>query len=669
MEAAANHSVGSQVNLRRPRSLVLLGFSLLCLVATFVLGDRDVGNLAVSAWLATTAVLGAIVVVRADSFLGWLMLWGTSLGSLGMMAHAGASAGVRDGQIDLVTQTCAWLGQWIQLPALGAFVFLFLLFPTGRLLSRRWRWFAGLTLLGVGLITIGAALSPGPLAAHPAIDNPTGIEGAGAVLNTIQTFGSAMVMIGTASAIGNLFVRLRRARNDEREQVKWVLFAAALLTATGAFAMGTEGALNELSFVFLLVGLFALPVAMTVALTKYRLYNIDLVVNRTLVYLALTGCVIVLYVLIVGFTGSLLQRRVGLVPALVATGVVAVVFQPLRRVAQDLVDRLMFGQRRDPYVALTGLATILQATIGPDEVLPTIVNALAGSLKLAYVAIESEGEGGLRTFAEVGDREAGTAEHIPLVYQGTEIGKLLIVPLKGDTLTPMDRSLVEALAKNAGAAVHAAALTEALRRSRSDIVAAREEERRRLRRDLHDGLGPELAGIALGLGAARNLAGNLAAETLELLERLQEQTDSAARSVRGLVDGLRPIALDDLGLSDALRTKAESMFADSDIDLELDVPTDAPVMPAAVEVAALRIGLEALTNVLRHSCANRCRLTLSVDDVLLLEVTDDGRGINGSHRGVGLGSMTERVQEVGGWLSIEDADGGGTSVRATLPLQ
>ena len=651
------------------------GWPLVLLVATYVLlgaslgiGGADVGGVAVNTWVAVTATLGAAVVIRAGSFLGWLMLAATALGAVGALVHAVASAAVRTQQVGTITTVSAWLGQWIQIPAIASFIFVFLLFPSGRLLSPRWRWVAGGAILGALLVTVVAVLTPGPLAAQPTIDNPTGVEGAGPFLESIEIIASALIAIGSASALVSLVIRLRRAQGDEREQVKWLLFAAVLLVLTGFFAMITEGPLNELSFVALLVGLFALPASLAIALTKYRLYNIDLVINRALVYVGITGCVIVIYVLIVGFMGSLLQQRVGLVPALIATGIVAVVFEPIRRIAQEAVDRLMFGERKDPYVALTGLASTLQSAIEPSEVLPTIVETLARSLKLAYVGIEAVDEGGIKIAASVGDPGTGTGETIPLVYQGAPIGKLIVVPRRGDTLSPTDRLLVEALAKNAGAAVHAVTLTEALRKSRNEILAAREEERRRLRRDLHDGLGPELAGIALGVGAARNFAVGDPGKTAELLGRVQDQAEAATRSVRGLVDGLRPAALDDLGLVEAIRNKAESMFAGSEIELEVDAPADRLTLPAAVEVAAMRITLEAATNVIRHSEATHCRLTISMDDALVIEVIDDGQGIHGSRRGVGLDSMRERVEEVGGALTIGDGDGGGTRVCATLPL-
>lgn len=649
--------------------LGMLGSTFLLLGAAISFGDRHAGQIAVSLWIAITAALGAIVVIRAKHVLGWLMLCATCLGAVGMFAHATASAAVRSGRIDGLATMSAWLAQWIQIPALASFAFLFLLFPSGRLLSSHWRWPAGAAVLGAGLLTVGAALMPGPLAAQPTINNPAGIEGAAGSLEVLQTIGSLLLMIGGSSALVSLFLRSRRARGDEREQVKWLLFAATLLFITGLFAISIDGGpLNELSFVALLLGLFALPVSLTIALTKYRLYDIDLVINRVLVYLAITGSVVVLYVLIVGFMGSLLQQRVGLMPALVATGIVAVAFQPLRVAAQDVVDRLMFGQRKDPYVALTGLTSTLEATIEPDDVLPTIVETLARSLKLAYVAIEARGEDGTEISARTGDIGAGTSETVPLVYQGVEIAKLIVTSRKGDTFSSADRSLVESLAKNAGAAVHAVMLTEALKRSRNELLAAREEERRRLRRDLHDGLGPELAGISLGVGAARNLAVADPERSLELLGHLQDQAEAATRSVRGLVDGLRPAALDELGLVEAVRNKAESMFANSQIQLVIDAPTERLDLSAVVEVTGMRIILEALTNVVRHSCATRCRLTITVQEALLIEVVDDGRGIEGSNKGVGLQSMRERAEEAGGTLTVDGVDGGGTRVRATLPL-
>ena len=238
----------------------------------------------------------------------------------------------------------------------------------------------------------------------------------------------------------------------------------------------------------------------------------------------------------------------------------------------------------------------------------------------------------------------------------------------GETFSPSDHRLLADLARQAGVAAHAVRLTAELQRARERLVAAREEERRRLRRDLHDGLGPQLASQTLTLSAARKLLRRDpdAAETL--LADATAHAQSAITDIRRLVYALRPPALDDLGLVAALREQA-AQYQASGVRIAIDAPERLPSLPAAVEVACYRIAQEALTNVVRHAEARTCRVALAVGDALCLEVRDDGRGLPPNHcAGVGLTSMRERAEELGGSCTIEPAPGGGTCVRARLPL-
>lgn len=648
-------------------SALLLLLTVALLAVSLGLSRAPPGLIAVSTWFGVTAVLGAVIVRRAGSRVGWLIQLAVAGSALAQLARSLAEEASRADPGRLVTFV-GWVAHWLPGPALGMFIYVFLLFPTDRLPGPRWRIVAWAAGVGIGLVTIAIALSPGSMDATPWIVNPVGISGAGDQLAAIETVGTLLGFGSVIAALASLIVRVRRAEGDEREQVKWLLFAATLFVAGGFFAMIAEGALNELSFIALLVGLFACPIALTVALTKYRLYDIDLVVNRTLVYSTVTAAIVVLYILIVGLMGALLQRRVGLFPALIATGVVAVVFQPLRRISQNAVDRTMFGQRRDPYGALASLSGRLESTFDPQEILPAIVDTVASSLKLAYVGIEVENEGRSEIAASYGTPDLD-AESIPLVYQGDEVGRLIVAPRRGDSLTATDRRLLTDLARSAGPAVHAVALTAALRSSRNELLATREEERRRLRRDLHDGLGPELAGITLALGAAVNLTAEDDPATKELLEKIKGQADAATRSIRVLVDGLRPAALDDLGLVGAVKEKGGAIASRGGMTLDVIAPSDHIELPAAVEVAALRIALEAINNAVKHSSGTCCTVTFHAGDRLVVEIADDGVGMPpGARGGIGLLSMRERAQEVGGSVAYETSEGGGTFVRAELPV-
>jgi signal transduction histidine kinase len=416
-----------------------------------------------------------------------------------------------------------------------------------------------------------------------------------------------------------------------------------------------------------------IPLSIGVAILRYRLFDIDLIINRTLAYTALTACVVGLYVLVVGGLGTLLlQTHTHPVVSLLATGLIAVVFAPLRDYLQRGVNRLMYGERDEPYEVLSRLGQRLEGTLDPDAALTTIVETVAQALKLPYVAISAERDGEPVTTVEHGTLVDGTVT-LPLVHKAETVGRLVLAPrAPGEEFTPSDRRLVGDLARQAGVAVHAARLTADLRRSRERLVTAREEERRRLRRDLHDGLGPRLAAQTLKVGAARSLYPRDPAASDALLDELETDMDATLADVRRLVHNLRPPTLDQLGLVGAIRDAAERYEPDpatNGLRISVRAPEELPPLPAAVEVAAYRIIQEALTNAVRHARADSCAVRLSVGDELELEVTDDGVGLPEEHRsGVGLNSMSERAAELGGTCAIERMPSGGTRVLARLPL-
>jgi signal transduction histidine kinase len=435
-----------------------------------------------------------------------------------------------------------------------------------------------------------------------------------------------------------------------------------------------------------LVALLVLPLFTYVAILRHGLYDIDRLVNRTLVYGALTACIAGIYALAVGGIGTVFEARGDFGISLLAAVLVAVLFQPLRSRLQRGVNRLMYGERDEPYAVTSRLGRRLEATIEPEAVLPTVTETIAQALKLPYVAILlKEGEG-YRSAAAYGS-PTEESESLPLVYQREEIGRLLIAPrAPGEEFSTADRRLLEDLARQAEVAAHAVRLTTDLQRSRERLVATREEERRRLRRDLHDGVGPTLTGLALQLNAARKMVVHeQTQDAAETLARLEERTEETIDEMRRLIYGLRPPALDDFGVLASIRQQAQShgMFdypagAGSDERAEnrsrfsMEAPEELPPLPAAVEVACYRIVQEALTNVARHAQAGICRVSIAVDSeasMMSVEITDDGVGIPGDRvAGVGLSSMRERAEELGGTLLVGSAPEGGTRVLARLPL-
>jgi signal transduction histidine kinase len=456
-------------------------------------------------------------------------------------------------------------------------------------------------------------------------------------------------------------------------QIKWIAFAASivgLMFLIGIAITLTYG--SELLDSVVALSFASVPVAIGIAVLKYRLYDIDLIINRTLVYGALTASVVGIYVLVVGYLGALFQTGGNLFVSLLATGLVAVLFAPLRDRLQRGVNRLMYGERDDPYAVVSRLGERLEATLAPDAVMPTITETVREALRLPYaaIALTENGAATPRVAASVGE-PVEKPMRLPLTYQGEQVGELLLGPrAPNETFGPADRRLLEGLARQAGVAAYAVRLTSDLQRSRERLVATREEERRRLRRDLHDGLGAQLAGLNVQAGTLRRLIPHDPAAADELVVELRDELRGAISDIRRLVYDLRPPALDDLGLAAALHQLAERYGAEGEqLRVLVEMPEDLPNLPAAVEVAVYRIAQEALTNVVRHAKAKACVVRLRVDEGVTLEIVDDGIGIPKEHgAGVGLSSMRERSSELGGSCVVESVPKGGTQVLIRLPL-
>jgi signal transduction histidine kinase len=416
----------------------------------------------------------------------------------------------------------------------------------------------------------------------------------------------------------------------------------------------------------------SIPIATGIAILRFRLYDIDLIINRTLVYGALSVIVVGLYILVVASLGALLQAQGSLFASLLAAGLVAVLFAPLRDRLQRAVNRLMYGQRDDPYKVLSSLGERLEATLAPNAVLPTIVESVAQALKLPYAAItlKRSAEGESVKVAEYGKKSAGEPLVVPLSYQQETVGELILSARSpGESFSNSDLRLLGDLAHQAGVAAHAVHLATELQRSRERLVTAREEERKRLRRDLHDGVGPQLAALTLKLETTRNLLSH-DPKTAALLGELTEGARATVSDVRRSVHALRPPALDELGLIPALREGA-AQYGQNGLRVSVEAPESLPPLPAAVEVATYHIAQEAMTNVVRHAGASTCSIRITLDEeagVLHLEVEDDGRGVGEDHKaGVGTHSMRERAEELGGRCTIEALPLRGTLVSVELP--
>ena len=337
----------------------------------------------------------------------------------------------------------------------------------------------------------------------------------------------------------------------------------------------------------------------------------------------------------------------------------------------------MYGDRDEPWRAMHRLGDVLEWAAEPDRAFPAIVDTVADALRLPFVALALvDVDGTERVVAERGEQR-GTTVDVPLVHGSERVGRLVLGVRPGETGFRGDElRLLEDLGRQAGTAINAIRLRDDLARSRERLVVAREEERRRLRRDLHDGLGPSLAAIGLRAEASAATLGSDPEGARQLLDELGGEVRVALTDVRRLVEGLRPPALDELGLVEAVRQQAGRLEAGGatgtpTFSVEAE-PQPLPALTAAVEVAAYRIAVEAVTNVVRHAGATTCRVTFDATGggTLRVEIVDDGRGQRSDVvPGVGLESMRERADELGGTIVVEAAAGGGTRVVARLPLE
>ena len=626
----------------------------------------------------TFPLVGALIASRRpENSIGWICLAdGLLFMLLGLSESYGNYGVAKPGSVPFPVAIYA-LGQWLWVPAVGLLgIYLLLLFPDGRLPSRRWRPLAWLSGGVIVLLSVSVGLAPEPFQNLGGVSNPLGLEEYPWVENAFYIVLPLLPLCILASAM-SLVVRYRRSRGEVRQQIKWIAFAAsivALLFLTGIvimFIYAFEPPLwSRLLDSVTALSYAGVPIAVGFAVLKYRLYDIDVVINRALVYGALTVSIVGIYVLVVGYLSAVF-RTDDLLVSLLATGLVAVVFAPLRERLQRAVNRLMYGERDDPYAVVSRLGERLEATLAPEAVLPTIIETVREALKLPYAAIALMENGSApRVAASVG-KPVEEPMRLALTYQSEPVGELLLGPrAPNEAFGPADRRLLEGLARQAGVAAHAVRLTTDLQRSRERLVAAREEERRRLRRDLHDGLGAQLAGLNVQAGTLRRLIGRDPAAADELVVELRDELRGAIADIRRLVYDLRPPALDDLGLVAALHQLAERYGVEGEqLRVSVEAPENLAHLPAAVEVAVYRIAQEALTNVVRHARAKTCVVRLAVDEDVALEIADDGVGIPAERTaGVGLSSMYERAAELGGSCVVASVPKGGTRVLVRLPL-
>jgi signal transduction histidine kinase len=634
---------------------------------------------------------------RPENPIGWLYLavWlGVGVAFSGFQEYA-VWATRHDGPfLDLVT----WLSNWLWVPIFGLLLtYPFLLFPDGQLLSRRWRivgWAAGIVLT---LWSVAFAFETQDFTdalGHPAA-NPYAIAGTAAFFNAARVV-LAFVLLGVAGAcVASLFVRFRRARGDEREQIKWLMTSGALLIVWLALPLehGTGGPADTIQGFFLAL----IPISVGIAILKYRLYDIDVVIRKTVVYAILAVFITVVYVGIVVGIGSAVGRGDGSNVALqiAATATVAIAFQFVRERANRFANRLVYGKRATPYETLTRFSERVGGTYATEDVLARIAHVIADGIAAGRVDVWLRVGSELRPAASWPDA-ASQPEALPMVRDELPsiaaqrsapvllneelLGAISADKPASEPFTPAEERLLEDLASQAGLVLanvrmtaeleadleRIAAQADELRASRQRIVAAQDEERRRLERNIHDGAQQHLVALAVKLRLARATIAKDPAKAREMLVALQGEIDEALETLTSLALGIYPPLLEEQGLAPALAAQ----YTRSDLPVHLS--TDGiRRYPIEIEGAVYFCVLEALQNAAKYSRASRIDVRLwERDDELGFEVADDGVGFDSTTHGNGTGlqGMRDRLAVFGGDATIHSRPGGGTSASGRIPL-
>jgi signal transduction histidine kinase len=644
------------------------------------------------------ATVGAVLLSRTrGNPIGWLLMAvGVLFVLVGMsdeyLQYANATGGIRSTAVELM----ALLTTLLWAPMLGIVALLLLLFPSGTVPGPRWRWLPWVIITANTAFVIATALHPGPLDSQDVgieetIVNPLGVEALEPVTAIVAVIGSGVALLAIPPALAGLLVRFRRSRGEERQQMRWLAYVAATIAALvvvqlplGAvsddlpLARVASDALFLLSFFLLGVGI---PVATGIAVLRYRLYDLDVVVKKTVVFAVVAALVSVIGVAVAVVTGRGALPSLADSPALLLTlgvtyGLLAV---PLYRLATRIADRVVYGGRATPYEILTDFSGRVGETYSTEDVLP----------RMAHLLAEATGAASSHVWLRVGDtvRPAaswpsdapppsvrGRVDDLPdlpghavaVRHQGELLGALSVEMPPSDPMRPSKERIVRDLAAQAGLVLRNVRLIEELRESRRRIVAAQDARAKQLERNIHDGAQQQLVALAVKARLAAGSVKNDPARTTTMLEEIQHDLTDALENLRDLARGIYPPLLADEGLGAALTAQARK----SPIPVSVDVGGTSRYDPE-IEATVYFSVLEALQNVAKYADATSARVTLRANGrELTFSVTDDGRGFDVATvaRGSGLQGIADRLSAVGGSLDVTTAPGRGTSVRGSIPV-
>ncbi len=582
--------------------------------------------------------------------------------------------------------------EWIWVPAIGLMgTFLILLFPDGHLPSPGWRAVAWVSAATTAVATMSVMLRPGPMAdlSVPGLNNPLGVG----PLKEVLAWSSASLILFPlcilASAVG-LVVRFRRSRGVERLQLKWLATAGAFVALLYLVAMfaslgpgksspapGWVPAVQDAA----MVSFGVIPIAIGVAILKHRLYGIDVVINKAVVFGTLASFITAVYVAIVVGIGSLVGRgdRPNLALSIAATAVVAVAFQPVRDRVHRFANRLVYGARATPYEVLSEFGDRMGGTYDAADLLPTMARTVAQGVGASQVDVWLRIRSRFVCEASWQPGDAGRTEGppaavddmsglkgdrvVPVRHHGELLGAITVVKALGNPITPVEDKLLDDVAAQAGLVLRNVRLIEDLRSSRQRLVSAQDDERRRLERNLHDGAQQSLVSVALMMRMMRARLGSDAVQAAEMLEEASQQLGLAIDELRELARGIHPAILTDRGLGPALKSLTER----SPVPVVLHDNLEER-LGGTVEATLYYVVAEALTNVAKYAEASEVTIAVGLsDDAVVLEVSDDGAGGADSSKGSGLRGLSDRVAAVDGTLEVHSPPGRGTRLSCRIP--
>jgi signal transduction histidine kinase len=661
--------------------------------ATFHLGDLGY----VAAFLLFPIVGLALATRRPENALGWLML------VIGVVAFQFPS-GYGDYAIVAGLPGASWAlasTTWTWVPVIGlAGIFVPLLFPDGHLPSPGWRWFARVVAAGMVVASLAILLSPGNLAdfGYPRIRNPFGIEAIRSLV-PVGIASIAMIPLGVVGAAVSLVVRFRRSGPTERLQIRWlastlvvvaVSYVIAMLVTAAASAGWTSGGGWIAALQNYAILLFALiPISIGIAVLRYHLYDIDVVVRKTVIVAAIAIFFTAVYVSVVGGIGALIEAHSTTVLSFLAAALVAALFQPVLRWSRRLADRIVYGKRATPYEVLSDFSERVAGTYAAEDVLPRMARVVAEGVGAAsaYVWLKRDERWrvaalwppDIKTAEEVSTTGPGLPElpgadaAFAVEHQGELLGALAVAMPAADPIDEAKAKLVSDLAAQAGLVLRNVGLTDELRSRLQDLeaaqkrlVAAQNEERRRIERNLHDGAQQQLVALAVKQRLATSLVRRDPDAAARLLEELQAESTEALENLRDLAHGIYPPILADRGLVEALESQARK--ATVPVSVEAD---SIGRYEQEIEAAAYFCCLEALQNVAKYAAASKATIALAGDDGWLrFAVTDDGAGFDPEETplGSGLQGMEDRLAALGGDLGIHSEPGAGTTVTGRIPV-